>query len=244
MSARRSASEESIDQHLALLEELASAEHRASGFELASSIAHMIGTPLHIISGRASLIRSAPDDASVGDNARRIEEQVERLAERMRAFIAYLTLPEPTALPEPVRGVVETALKLCQTAAKTRGVSFELDNRAPAQAVVARSTTLLVLTRLLGFVTRVAPAGTACALEVTDTGEGRLAFSLAVPGLAPPTGRLESLEPPAGTESLGREELQSLAMSAAIARRKGGSVQVVAGAPGQSIIRYVTARAG
>lgn len=244
MSALESPGGESIEQELALIDELARAEHRASAFELASSIAHMIGTPLHIISGRASLIRSAPDDASVGDNARRIEEQVERLAERMRAFIAYLTLPEPTAVTEPARGVLETALKLCQTAAKTRGVSFELADRAPAQALVARSTTLLVLTRLLGFATRVAPAGTSCALEVADTGEGRLAFSLDVPGLVPPTGRLESLEPPSGTESLPREELQSLAMSAAIARRKGGSVQVVAAAPGHSIIRYVTARSG
>jgi len=243
MSARHTPGEETSDQHLAVLDELAQSERRAFGFELASSIAHMIGTPLHVISGRASLIRTAPDDASVGDNARRIEEQVERLAERMRAFITYLTLPEPSSAPEPVSGVVETALKLCRTAAKTRGVSFELGERAPATMVAARST-LLVLTRLLGFATRVAPAGAVCSLDVADTGDGRVAFTLGVPGLVPPAGRLESLEPPTSGESLVPEELQSLSMSAAIARRRGGSVEVAPGPTGRSTIRYTTSRTG
>jgi signal transduction histidine kinase len=244
MSAPQIPSLDSTDQHLTLLDELARAERRALGFEIASAIAHMIGTPLHVVAGRASLIRGAPDDASVADNARRIEEQVERLAERMRAFIAYLTLPESASAPEPAHGVVETALTLCATAAKARGVSFELDNRAPAASVVTGSSTLLVLTRLLASATRIAPTGAACSLEVEVTEDGRLAFSLGVPGLGPFTGRLESLEPTVGPENLPREELQSLAFCAAIARRKGGSVEVVGGAAGRSTIRFVTARTG
>ena len=233
---------ESVAEPLALIDELRRAERRATGFEIASAIAHMVGTPLHVIAGRASLIRGAPDDASVADNARRIEEQVERLAERMRAFIAYLTLPEPAATSEPVGGVVERALALCAPVAKARGVTFELATRAAPELAVPTSSTLLVLTSLLGFAARVAPSGAACSLGVAVTDEGRLVFSVGVPELEPLSGRLESLEPTVGPASLPREELQALSLSAAIARRRGGSVEVVAETPKRSTIRYVTPR--
>lgn len=235
---------ESVAEPLTLVDELRRAERRATGFEIASAIAHMIGTPLHVISGRASLIRGAPDDPSVADNARRIEEQVERLAERMRAFIAHLTLPEPAATSEPVGGLVERALTLCAPAAKARGVTFELATRAAPELAVPTSSTLLVLTGLLAFAARVAPSGAACPLSVDVNDEGRLVFSLGVPGLEPLAGRLDSLEPSAGPVSLPREELQALSLSAAIARRRGGSVEVVAESPTRSTIRYIAARTG
>jgi signal transduction histidine kinase len=244
MPAQEPTDAETSDERLALLDELGRAERRALGFELASAIAHMIGTPLHVIAGRASLIRGGPEDASVADNARRIEEQVERLAERMRAFIDYLTFPESAPAAEPTAEVLEKALSLCAPAAKARGVSFELETRAPSGSVVAGSSTLLVLTRLLTFSARVAPKGSVCSLSVEVTQEGRLAFSLSVPGLEPRPGRLESLEPPAGPQSLPREEHLLLASSAAIARRKGGSVEVVAGTGSRSTIRFVTPRTG
>src|SRR5690348_18408500 len=90
------------EQKLALFDDLRQAERRAVSSRVASVIAHLIGTPLHVIAGRASLIRAAPKDDSVAENARRIEEQVERLAARIRALIDYLTLPEPASRREDV----------------------------------------------------------------------------------------------------------------------------------------------
>src|SRR6185503_2969670 len=98
--------ERTAEQKLAKFDDLRQAERRAVSSRVASVVAHLIGTPLHVIAGRASLIRTAPTDASVAENARRIEEQVERLARRIRALIDYLMLPEPDVSPELAENVI------------------------------------------------------------------------------------------------------------------------------------------
>src|SRR5262245_8124929 len=114
----------SPENRLTLLDELRQAERRAVSSRVASVIAHLIGTPLHVIAGRASLIRAAPKDDTVAENARRIEEQVERLAARIRALIDYLTLPEPASRREDVAAVAEGALELYKVIGNERRVGF------------------------------------------------------------------------------------------------------------------------
>src|SRR6185312_4299117 len=84
-----------IDGKLALFDHLRQTEIRATSARVASVIGHLIGTPLNVIAGRAALIRSNPSAEYSIENARRIEEQVERLAQRIRRLIEYLTAPEP-----------------------------------------------------------------------------------------------------------------------------------------------------
>src|SRR5688500_10143930 len=83
------------DRLLALLDELRQAERRAAISRVASVIGHLIGTPLNVIAGRAALIRANPSPEAALENAQRIEQQVERLALRIRRLIDYLTAPEP-----------------------------------------------------------------------------------------------------------------------------------------------------
>jgi two-component system NtrC family sensor kinase len=206
------------ENRLALLDELRQAERRAVSSRVASVIAHLIGTPLHVIAGRASLIRAAPADGTVSENARRIEEQVERLASRIRALIDYLTLPEPPPRREAVAAVAASALELYSAIGKERQVGFELVGGYPNDAGVDGTAALVVLTSLLSLATRVAPAGAVCRLAVALAEEDRVAFSLIVPGLEPPSGRIDSLEPPERPERAPSEVLQVLSVSSAIAR--------------------------
>jgi signal transduction histidine kinase len=232
---------ESGEQRLAMLDDLRQAERRAVSARVAAVIAHLIGTPLHVIAGRASLIRAAPADASVAENARRIEEQVDKLAKRIRALIDYLMGPDSTPKEESVQNVVEGALSLYGPIAEVRGLSLKLTGGVPEGSVEGTSA-LIVLTSLLSLATRVAPRGTTAELSVTLGADQRVAFELAVPGLVPPQGRIDSLEPPEQPETANIEELQVLSVCSAIVRRNGGQLEVVPGAGGPAKIRYLPAR--
>ncbi len=234
---------ESAEQRLAMLDDLRQAERRAVSSRVAAVIAHLIGTPLHVIAGRASLIRGAPADASVAENARRIEEQVDKLAKRIRALIEYLTAPEPAPKEESVRAVVEGALALYSPIAEVRGLTLRLTGDIPEGSVEGTSA-LIVLTSLFSLATRVAPHGETAELGVSVVADGRVAFELAVPGLEPPQGRIDSLEPPEQPETANIEELQVLSVCSAIVRRNGGQLEVVAGDAGRAKIRYLPARSG
>jgi signal transduction histidine kinase len=231
----------SAAKRLAMLDELRQAERRAVSSRVASVIAHLIGTPLHVIAGRASLIRSAPGDASVAENARRIEEQVDRLAKRIRALIDYLTAPEPAPENETVPAVIEGALSLYGPIAEARGMRLRLVSELP-DANVDGTSALIVLTSLFSLATRVAPGGALTELAVTEAEDGRVAFELAVPGLEPPHGRIDSLEPPEQPEQVGIEEMQVLSVCSAIVRRSGGQLEVMPDGPGRAKIRYLARR--
>src|SRR5690349_5516016 len=78
---------------LELHEGLAQRQLRDAGAEIASAIAHAVGTPLNVISGRAELIRHDPANALA--QVARIEEQVKKLATGLRQIVDYLAVPDP-----------------------------------------------------------------------------------------------------------------------------------------------------
>src|SRR6185503_19714336 len=149
--------ERTAEQKLAKFDDLRQSERRAVSARVASVIAHLIGTPLHVIAGRASLIRAAPNDPSVEENARRIEDQVDRLARRIRALIDYLTVPDSAVAEESAKSVVAAALSLYLPVAAERGVEIRLLGEASDEPTIDGTSALVVLTSLLSLDTRVAP---------------------------------------------------------------------------------------
>jgi signal transduction histidine kinase len=231
------------DRRLSLLDDLRQAERRAVSSRVASVVAHLIGTPLHVIAGRASLIRAAPTDASVAENARRIEEQVEKLARRIRGLIDYLMLPEPDTSPELAEHVVELALSVYTPVAVERGVEIRRVGERLPDVKIDGASAVIVLTSLLSLATRIAARGQVSELAASVTEEQRVLFELTVPGLAPPATRLDTLEPPEEIDPARVEELQVLSVCSAIARRGSGSIEVRAAAtPGNATIRYLMAQ--
>jgi two-component system, NtrC family, sensor kinase len=84
------------------LEELRRAERAATVSRLASHIAHELGTPLNVISGRAMMIASgeASGDETI-ESAKIIVEQTNKLTAMIRQFLAEARKPsnrEPTNL--------------------------------------------------------------------------------------------------------------------------------------------------
>ncbi len=216
--------DEASDRRLALLDELRQAERRAAISRVASVIGHLIGTPLNVIAGRAALIRANPYPEAALENAQRIEQQVERLALRIRRLIDYLTAPEPEASPSAVESVVQDALALYAPIVEAHNVSLKLASTALPERKVDGTSSMIVLTSLLALAARAAPHGSLLRLETTDA-RGMVQFRLHVPGLTMPHTRLDRLDPPEDADGADAERLQVLSVCFAIARRHGGRVE-------------------
>jgi signal transduction histidine kinase len=232
-----------VDRNLTLLDELRQGERRAIGGLVASVLGHVIGTPLHVIAGRASLIRSNPSAESVVENARRIEEQVDRLAQRIRGLIDYLTVPEVAVEPWPVNRIVEEALSLCRPIALGRGVDISVRSIPLPDGSLDGNPTMLVLTGLLSLALRSASSGAAIAISVSPPAPGSILFELDVPGMKPPLARIDRLEPPEGWDRRGADQLQVLSLCFAIASRNGGHVALDKNGSDGALVRFRCAAA-
>jgi two-component system, NtrC family, sensor kinase len=208
---------------LALLDELRLAEIRATSCQVASVIAHMIGTPLNVIVGRAALLRANPNPDSMVDNARRIEEQAQRLTQRVQRLIHYLTAPEPAHQARPTRAVVEDAMALYLPIAQEHRIGLQSPRTAIPDIEVEGTPALMVVSALLSLAIRTARDGQMVELGVK---EGVL-FSVWVPGMSAPRGRIDRMDPPEDYEPEDVEREQLLAVCAAIAKRNGGRLDAL-----------------
>lgn len=226
---------DAAESRLALLDDLRNAERRAAVSRVASVIAHLIGTPLHVIAGRAALIRSNPDTAV--ENVRRIEEQVDRLALRIRNLIGYLTSPEPSSRPAALSALIEDAMSLYVPIAHHAGIKLQCAGEPPDVTVDGNSV-MVVLTSLFSLAVRVAPKDDTVSLGFEASMDHRVAFLLSLPGFPGLTTPIDRLDPPENGESASADHMQVLSVCHAIARRTGGKLEVIAGSEKPSAIRF------
>lgn len=167
---------------LELYEALAQRQLRDAGAEIASAIAHAVGTPLNVISGRAELIRHDPSNALA--QVARIEEQVKKLATGLRQIVDYLAVPEPPppgapsgpatragapavapALPLEIveaQAVLRDAAALAEPISRALGVKVAVDGEALSGGRVERWHSLGTLSSLVSAALRhAAPLHTA-----------------------------------------------------------------------------------
>jgi signal transduction histidine kinase len=218
---------------LARLNQLRSAERRAASARMVSVIGHLIGTPLNVIAGRAALIRTGnPSPEAIEENSRRIEEQVERLSQRIRRLIDYFGLAESTAEPRALAEVLDDCLALYRPVAEQQGVTLQVSASELSTARIDASLVLLVMTTLLSLAIRTAEAGAVVSVTSSERGPKALLLELNAPGLPPPPGRLDRLEPPEPGVRYDAGALETLWLCLGLAKRSGGSFDVVAATSG------------
>jgi signal transduction histidine kinase len=213
------------DALLVLLDEVRHAERHATSSRVAAVIGHLIGTPLNVISGRAGLIRADPESAGVADHAARIEDQAHRLAQRIRHLIEYLTAPVPGPTATPLATVVADAMSLYQPIAAHRDVDIQLDASSLPDVDVDSISTLVTLTSLLSIGARSAPKGATLKVAVSPASGNHIAIEVEIPGLKPPTGRIDRLEPPED-DPVDPELMQVLSVCFAMLRRVEGRLEI------------------
>jgi len=132
-AARVSLEQESIAK-LRALEQLRHADRLATVGKLASGIAHELGTPLNVVSGRAKMIvRSEGVSSTVVNNANIVVEQVARMTEIIRQLLGFARSSESRKQHCDMRHLIEQSAHLLTPLARKKSV--EIKTTLPAYPV-------------------------------------------------------------------------------------------------------------
>lgn len=126
------------EARVAAIDQLRHAERLATLGKLSSGMAHEIGTPLNVVSGRAKMIAS--DDMprpEVVENAFIIVQQTERIATIMRQMLDYARRRPPHHVLVDFKQLVGQVFGMLRNSAEKQGVALncEAEDRIPQIAV-------------------------------------------------------------------------------------------------------------
>jgi two-component system, NtrC family, sensor kinase len=122
---------------------LRGAERLAGLGRLAAGLAHEIGTPLNVISGRAgALQRSLGGNERAERSLQIISDQIDRIVRIVRDMLDFARMKGPRRAPTDLSAVVGTVLDLTESRLEERGIEVELANGAPGPTIMADSDQL------------------------------------------------------------------------------------------------------
>lgn len=161
LKASQAATQAEMEARLQTLEQLRHADRLRTVGTLASGIAHELGTPLNVVSGRASLIASgrlAPPE--VADSTRIIQEQVQRMTAIIRQLLDFARRKAPTRVAIDLRTLTQQTLDMLRSlAAQQRAVLTLKADDAPVRVRVDTGQMQQVLMNLVTNAWQAMPQG-------------------------------------------------------------------------------------
>jgi signal transduction histidine kinase len=110
---------------IAAIEQLRHADRLATVGKLASGIAHELGAPLQVISGRARMLVDGDVPAEeIPDDARTILEQAQRMTKIIRQLLDFARQRSAEKEPLDLRPIVDATCAMLETLARKRGASL------------------------------------------------------------------------------------------------------------------------
>jgi signal transduction histidine kinase len=137
------------------------AQKLAAVGRLASEVAHEIGTPLNVISGRAEVVQRALEAGHpLARHMATILQQIERISKIIRELLEYTRPRRPQIRPTPVGSSITRTLELVSPAARQREVRLQADLPADLPPLAADPDQLQqLLLNLLTNALHATPAG-------------------------------------------------------------------------------------
>ncbi|WP_321393650.1 ATP-binding protein [uncultured Desulfuromusa sp.] len=138
LAEAREAEQIATNEKIEALEKLRHTERLATLGQLSAGIAHELGTPLNVISGRAKMICSAgmkPEDIS--RSAGIIGEQSERMTEIMRQLLSFARRGEAKKQAVDLNTVLRSIQSLLEPTAREHGVELLIDEAEQSLPVFA-----------------------------------------------------------------------------------------------------------
>lgn len=157
---------------MATLEQLRHADRLKTVGRLAAGIAHEMGTPLNVISGRAGLIRSGKLDAhELEDSAAAIQSESNRIAGIVRQLMDFARHNPPQRAAVDLRILIERTIGLLKTLAEKNGVAIELqfETGSPFTAFVDESQIQQALTNMIVNAIQAMPDGGTLTIRLKNT---------------------------------------------------------------------------
>jgi len=164
------------------MQQLRHAERLVTVGKLASGIAHELGTPLNVVSGRAKMISQSPEASEpVRNNARIVMEQSERMTQIIRQLLDFARAGKPNKALVDLQHLAASTLSLLRPIADKRRVTLRFEAGDPVREVVADAAQLQqVLTNLVVNAVQASPPS-----SVVEIGL-RAASNASKPGAATP----------------------------------------------------------
>jgi two-component system, NtrC family, sensor kinase len=223
---------------LDLEQQLRRAETLAVAGKLASGIAHEVGTPLNIISGRAEMVlESLPPDHPGREDLERIIQQIDRVSNIVRSLLDAVWLGKLEIQRVPVGLLIGRLLPLLEHVVRKRGIAMttSIPETLPDVAGDPGRLQQVFINLLMNAVEATPDDGqitisawpgwndgrAGVLVEVTDSGAG-----------IPPDALGQVFEPFYTTKPVGQGTGLGLAISRDIIRDHGGTV-VAQSRPGQ-----------
>jgi len=129
---------EEQQQKLQLEKSLRHSERLASVGHLAAGLAHEIGTPLNIISGRAeNLLRRPRSPEEMAENLQIIRAQIDRIAGIVRQLLEFSRHREPALRTVDLPALLVNIRRLCEHKINEKSAEIELDIPDPLPKVNA-----------------------------------------------------------------------------------------------------------
>jgi two-component system NtrC family sensor kinase len=128
--------QEETAKKIETLQQLHHSERLATVGKLASGLAHELGTPLNVISGRAKMIASQQlNENEESESARIIAEQSDRMTNIIRQLLDFARLRKPEKQVTNLIDIIKRISSMLKPLASQHKVTFEISNEAPLPAV-------------------------------------------------------------------------------------------------------------
>jgi signal transduction histidine kinase len=138
LAAAQAQTARETEARIQAIEQLRHVDRLRTVGQLASGVAHELGTPLNVVSGHAGLIRSgdlSPAESAASTDV--ISEQTRRMASIIRQLLDFSRRTGPRLAEVDLREVTAGTLEMLAPLAEKRGVVLRLD--APSDGTVAHA---------------------------------------------------------------------------------------------------------
>jgi signal transduction histidine kinase len=216
---------------LAALDQLRHADRLATIGQLASGVAHELGTPLNVVAGHAKMIAADEAPEENRDSARVIAEQAARMTAIIRQLLDFARRNKPQLHVGDLAAVTEHTIQMLSRLAQQRKAELRLSTGRPSarvrmdEAQIQQAVTNLILNAIQAM-----PGGGVIAVDLADVRqtEGqyvRLAVHDQGPGIAPE--HLPHIfEPFFTTKGVGEGTGLGLSVCYGIVQEHGGFIEV------------------
>ncbi len=149
------------------LEKLRHADRLGTVGKLASSMAHELGTPLNVVSGRATMIANDGEASErVKNNARTIAEQASRMTAIIRELLDFARRKPLERQDERIGDVLGHAVSLMEPMCEDHDIEITTAGELDLMVQVDASKTMQVLTNLIMNAIHAMPDGGRITLQV------------------------------------------------------------------------------
>jgi two-component system, NtrC family, sensor kinase len=170
LEVARNELERATAQRIAAVQQLRHADRLSTVGLLSAGIAHELGTPLNIVSGRARLIAEQTEiPEATARNARVIEEQAQRMTAIVRQLLDFARARRPAKSDTDVGKLASDTAEMLSTLAGKRGVELAVEAAPPGtRACVDAGQVQQAMTNLVVNAVQASPRGARVAIRVHD----------------------------------------------------------------------------